>query len=95
MDICIESHLFGDKIFPVFRKSPFFQIPRLHFMVPTLPPFLLSFLPPRNTEGEKQHEEEVLPRFKITVHSEKQPFFEGQLFSDNFPTGKTEISAEG
>lgn len=74
MDICIESHLFGDEIFPVFRKTPFFQTPCLHFMVPTLSPFLLSFPPLRKTEGEKQHEE-VLPRFKITAYSEKHSFF--------------------
>lgn len=97
MDICTESHLFGHEIFPIFRKSPFlfFQILCLHFMAPTFSHFLLLFPPLRKTEREKQHEEEILPRFKITVHSERHLFSEGQLFSNCFPTERTGISAEG
>lgn len=67
------------KYFQFSEKAPFSQTRCLHFMVPTLSTFLLSFPPLRKIDGKSQHEE-VLHRFKITAHSEERLFFEGQLF---------------
>jgi len=53
-------------------------------VVATLSPFLLSFPSLRKLKDEKKREEEILPRFKITAHSEKHSFFEGQLFFRQF-----------
>lgn len=83
MDICIESHLFGDDIFPGFSKSPFIQIPSAFHGSHSLT-LLLSFSPLRKTEGENQHEAEVLPRLKIRVHSEKHSFLKDKTFQTIF-----------